>query len=208
MNNLLELIAAGESDTLDFKKKITNADRIARTIASFANTRGGILLVGVMDNGEITGIDPEEEKHMLRIAAEEFCKPPVKLVFKELEHEEATVLRVFVPESALKPHLVKVKEDDWRGYVRVKDETVQTSKMVLKVLENEQPAAEEIFPAFDEHEKMLLEFLRKNRRITVKLFTKLANISLRRANRILVKLVLQGAIRIHDKEKEVYYTIS
>lgn len=206
MKELQLLIFSGESDTLDFKKRITNADRIARTIASFANTRGGMILVGVMDNGQITGIDPEEEKHLLNMAAEHFCDPPVRIFFKELEDEDKTVLKVIIPESTEKPHLVKVKENDWRGYIRVKDETVQTSNMVLKVLETE--TTEELLPAFDFQEKTLLEFLGKNRRITLKQYMKLVNISQRRAYRILVKMVLQGAIRVHDKEKENYYTLS
>jgi predicted HTH transcriptional regulator len=125
MKELQQLIFAGESDTLDFKKRITHADRIARTIASFANTRGGFILVGVMDNGQISGIDPEEEKHILNLAAEHFCDPPVRIFFKELEDEDKTVLKVIILESSEKPHLVKVKENDWRGYIRVKDETVQ-----------------------------------------------------------------------------------
>lgn len=207
MKELQQLISGGENNTLDFKKRITNPDRIARTLASFANTRGGIILVGVMDNGQISGIDPEEEKHLLQIAATQYCDPAVKLFFKEIEDEDKTVLKVIIPESLEKPHLVKVKDEDWRGYIRVKDETVQTSKMVLKVIKVEE-ASEEIFPEFDVQEKMLLEFLGNNRRITLKQYMKLVNISRRRAYRILVKMVLLGAIRLHDKEKEDYYTIS
>src|SRR6476661_4151288 len=105
MKELQQLILLGESDSLDFKKRITHADRIARTLAAFANTRGGIILVGVMDNGQISGIDPEEEKHTLEIAANEYCEPPVKLVYKELEEEEKTVLKVIIPESLVKLHL-------------------------------------------------------------------------------------------------------
>src|SRR5688572_10175064 len=110
MKELQQLILQGESDSLDFKKRITNPDRIARTLASFANTRGGIILVGVMDNGQISGVDPEEEKHILEIAANSFCEPPVKLFYEELEDEAKTVLKVIIPESLIKPHLFKVKE--------------------------------------------------------------------------------------------------
>ena len=209
MKELQQLIFSGESDTLDFKKRISQPDRIARTLASFANTRGGIILVGVMDNGKISGIDPEEEKHILEQAAYHFCDPPVKIFFKELEDEDKTVLKVIIPESSQKPHLVKVGEDDWRGYIRVKDETVQTSKMVLKVLDTEpEKATEKFFPEYEPAELLLLEFLEINRRITLKQFSKLVNFSQRRAYRTLVRMVLLGAIRLHDKEKEDYYTLS
>jgi len=206
MSDLEELIAKGEGDRLEFKKTITHLDKIARTITSLANTRGGLILVGVMDNGKINGVDPEEEKYSLQQAAQHYCNPPVKLIFKEVEHEELTVLKVIIPESEQKPHLAKVKENDWRGYVRVKDESVQTSKMVLQALEteNNMPA---YVPATKIETNLLLHF-QKQSRITLKDFMHLVNISKRRAQRLLVQLVLHGLIRLHDKEKEPYYTLS
>jgi predicted HTH transcriptional regulator len=209
MNDLLRLIATGENDRLDFKKTITHPDKIARTLVSFANTRGGIILVGVKDNGQISGIDPEEEKYTLKLAAEHYCDPPLKINFEEIEYEKRTVLQVTIPESRQKPHLAKVKENDWRGYVRVKDESVQTSKMVLRAIETEETLpnlSREL--NLDQPDYQLLEYLKNNQRVTLKQFTKLANISQRRAYRILVKLVLHGYIRLHDKEKEDYYTLS
>jgi len=206
MSELEELIAKGEGDRLDFKKTITHLDKIARTLVSFANTRGGIILVGVMDNGKISGIDPEEEKYSLHQAAQYYCDPPVKLFYKEEEHDNLTVLKVIIPESKQKPHLAKLKEDDWRGYVRVKDESVQTSKMVMQALETESN-----IPAYvpaSKIETALLAYFQKQPRITLNQFMHLANISKRRAQRILVHLVLHGVIRLHDKEKDSYYTLS
>ncbi|QMU28463.1 RNA-binding domain-containing protein [Adhaeribacter radiodurans] len=209
MHDLLRLIAIGENEQLDFKKTITHPDKIARTLVSFANTQGGILLVGVQDNGTIVGVDPEEEKHTLELAAQFYCDPPLTLDYKEIEYEKRLVLEVIVPESSLKPHLAKVKENDWRGYVRVKDESVQSSKMVNKALRSETALTEATRPLnLDKPDYQVLEYLKTNRRITLAQFMKLANISQRRAYRILVKLVLHGYLRLHDKEKEDYYTLS
>ncbi|WP_157433488.1 AlbA family DNA-binding domain-containing protein [Adhaeribacter aquaticus] len=131
MEELEKLIATGEGDKLEFKKTINQLVKIARTITSFANSRGGIILVGVMDNGTISGIDPEEEKHSLTKAAELYCNPPVKLFFKEIEVEDKIVLKTIIFESKNKPHFAKVKEGDWRAYIRVKDESVQTDKWLI-----------------------------------------------------------------------------
>ena len=46
----------GEGDMLDYKQEITSANKIAKTMVSFANHRGGTLLVGVRDNRTIAGI--------------------------------------------------------------------------------------------------------------------------------------------------------
>jgi predicted HTH transcriptional regulator len=182
-------------------------DRIARTLASFANTRGCIILVDVMDNGQVSGIDSEEEKHMLELAANVYCNPPVKIFFKEVQTEDdKTVLKVIIPESVEKPHKVKMNEGDWRGYIRVKDKTVQTSDLVEQVLKIE--TEEKILPEFDLQETALIDYLKANRQITQKQFMKLVNISERSAYQILIRMVLHGAIRLHGKEKENYFTLS
>jgi ATP-dependent DNA helicase RecG len=48
------LLAEGESEMVEFKESL---DREAlETAAAFANTRGGILLIGVRDDGTVRGI--------------------------------------------------------------------------------------------------------------------------------------------------------
>ena len=59
-SQLLRLIDKGESQTLDFKRKITHPLKIAKTLVSFANTKGGKLLIGVDDDKQIIGVDPDE----------------------------------------------------------------------------------------------------------------------------------------------------
>lgn len=206
MDELQRLILSGENDKVDFKQRVTQPGKIARTLVCFSNTRGGVVLIGVKDNGYICGIDPAEEKHMLDMAASFYCDPPVQIEYEEIEAEDRTVLKVTVPESKQKPHFAKVKEGDWRGYVRVKDTSVQTSKMVNKALEQE-PAQFERIP-LNRLENAVLDYLLTHQRITQRQFMKLVNISERRAYRILVKLVIHGYIRLHDKELEEYYTLS
>ncbi|PVY38750.1 RNA-binding domain-containing protein [Pontibacter virosus] len=206
MDDLQRLIWQGENDQVDFKQRVTQPDKIARTLVSFANTRGGTILIGVKDDGKVVGIDPEEEKHTLELAASFYCDPPLLLTYEEVELDGHTILKVTVPESNVKPHFAKVKEDDWRGYVRVKDTSVQTSKMVEKSLQTEEPAFERI--PLDRHERAVLDYLALNRRVTLRQYMKIANLSERRAYRMLVKLVIHGYVRLHDKEKEEYYTLS
>lgn len=206
MDELQRLILHGENDTVDFKQRVTQPEKIARTLVSFANTRGGVILIGVKDNGTISGIDPEEEKHTLQLAANFYCDPPVQVRYEEVEEDKLTVLKVIVLESAHKPHYAKVKEGDWRGYVRVKDTSVQTSRIVEKGLAQEPPQFEPL--PLERHENAVLAYLQERPRITLKQYMKLSNLSERRAYRTLVKLVIHGYLRLHDKEKEDFYTLS
>ncbi|MCU0448363.1 MAG: ATP-binding protein [Bernardetiaceae bacterium] len=118
------LIKEGESQTLDFKLKLTDAPKVARTLAAFANTQGGRLLVGVSDQGQVTGVDPEEEKHMLQLAADRYCQPPVSLQFMELQTDGRVVLLAQVAESQVKPHFALDFEGRHYRCHREKDKNV------------------------------------------------------------------------------------
>lgn len=206
--NLRDLIARGEGEELEFKKKTTHPTRIARTLASLANTRGGRVLVGVDDDGRVVGVrDAEEEIFVLRDAAAHYVDPPLELRFKEIEADERVVVVVTVAESLNKPHRAQVAAGDWRGYVRVRDESVQTSQLTEKVLERQQPAARFEKLPLNRQELAVLEYLKTNPRITLGQFMKLVNMGQRRAYQTLIKLTLHGYLRHHDKEKEPYYTL-
>lgn len=54
---LLQILARGEDSRHQFKRDETNADSIAAELAAFANTGGGMLLLGVEDKGRVAGLD-------------------------------------------------------------------------------------------------------------------------------------------------------
>ncbi|GAB3845728.1 ATP-binding protein [Hymenobacter terrigena] len=207
--DLHELIARGEGEALEFKQKTTHPHRISRTLVSLANTRGGQVLVGVDDAGRILGVrDAEEELFVLRDAAAHYVAPPlVDLHFHEVEEDGRIVLIVTVPESPRKPHRAQVAPNDWRGYVRVRDASVQTSGLTEKVLERQQPESRFEQIPLNKQELAVIDYLKNHPRITLAQFMKLVNFGKRRAYQTLIKLVLHGYIRHHDKEKEPYYTV-
>ena len=206
--DLYELISRGEGEELEFKQKTTHPSRISRTLVSLANTRGGQVLVGVDDAGRILGVrDPEEELFVLREAAQHYVEPPLTtLRYQEAEEDGRTVLIVTVPESLNKPHRAQVAPADWRAYVRVRDASVQTSGLTDKLLERQQPEARFEKIPLNKQELAVIDYLKTHPRITLAQYMKLVNFGKRRAYQTLIKLVLHGYIRHHDKEKEVYYT--
>ena len=64
---LLELIRNGENSFVEFKDDAVANEKLAREIAAFANHRGGFLLLGVNDAGEITARD--ELQRLFRASA-------------------------------------------------------------------------------------------------------------------------------------------
>lgn len=209
---LKSLIAQGESQTLEFKQTISDAQKIAKTLAAFANTRGGILLVGVKDNRQIIGTDPQEEVHLLEEASTFFCSPPLQLRYKEVETETGkNVLMVYVFESGQKPHMALSGKDEWLPYVRLRDQSVISSKQSLRMAleaEAETPTKPRIKRKITLPEASLIDYLIRHRKITLKAYAKLVNFSERRAKRTLTDLAREGVIRLHTYEKEPFYTLA
>ncbi|MFN5704808.1 MAG: helix-turn-helix domain-containing protein, partial [bacterium] len=200
------LIMEGEGVQLDFKKTITHVHKIAKTIVSFANNKGGKILIGVMDDGSIKGVkSEEEEKYQITKAAQFYCSPPIEPKFSEHYFDGATVVMVEIETSNTKPHFALGEDQKWWAYIRVKDKSVLASKIVLDVLKKESKG-ESALIEFSSKEKALLEYLEANEKITLKEYCNLINISRRRASRILVNLVLSGVIRVHSSEKTEFYT--
>lgn len=132
MNDLLKRISLGEGQNVDFKFRIDDQSKIARTLAAFANSDGGSLLIGVKDNGKISGCDPEEEFYMVQGAAELACRPSVQFESMVWQERHYYVLEISVNRS---DSLIKSKDEDgkWIPFYRVKDRTVRGNKVLNKL---------------------------------------------------------------------------
>lgn len=73
-----EMCVAKENQLFDRKNAKIESTAIATPIIAFANADGGLLAVGIENNGEITGID-DFTKNMNEIlrASLDFCRPSI-----------------------------------------------------------------------------------------------------------------------------------
>jgi predicted HTH transcriptional regulator len=133
MSLVQQYILEGEHQTQDFKFSIEDQKKIARTIAAFANTDGGRLLIGVKDNGKIAGCNPEEEFHMMVGAAELYVQPPVILESKVHQEGHKLVLEVNVPKGEQRNYKAQDEEGKFRLYFRHNDHTLRANKIVARV---------------------------------------------------------------------------
>jgi predicted HTH transcriptional regulator len=211
--DILSLIEEGEGFEIEFKRKVSSPEKIARTMIAFANTKGGHLLFGVDDDGSIIGVESEKsEVNLIGEAGSLFCEPAITPEIDIVPFNGKDVIAAYVRESSEKPHYFTGENgnggDHTRVYVRVHDKTVTASKEVVRILRAERPDAPPIHLEIGENEKRLFSYLNENERITTKEFSKLVNISDQRATRILVALVRAGVMRIHTLEKCDYFTLA
>lgn len=213
-HDVKNIIAEGEGFEVEFKRRISSPEKIARTLISFANTRGGTILFGVDDDGSVVGVESEKsEIELIEVAGRDFCDPPILPTIDIVPFDGRDVIVCHVAESTTKPHYFLGEHDRTNGentrvYIRVNDNTIMASREVIKILEDENPSAEPLRLSIGENERHLFEYLDKHERITLREFGRLVNISDRRASRTLVRLVRAGVVRIHTHEKEEYYTLA
>ena len=203
-----EWVMEGENSTLEFKMRITDIQKIARTICAFANTKGGRLVVGVMDDGDIVGvIEVEKERKRLLEAAQFYCLPAIELAFEIRVDNYLEVLVARVKESRQKPHKTIERSGEEFVYVRSGASIRRASKLVIKTLQNEPIDKPSFERPLTGREQALVTFLQKRENITIKRFAQLINFSERRARRMLVDLTREGLLHVHTTNKEDIYTL-
>ena len=206
IDRIKKYLIDGEGETLDYKQEISSASKIAKTMVSFANHKGGVLLVGVRDNRSIAGIRSEDEKYMLDLAASFYCKPEIELELEEHNIGGKVILECTVPEGELKPYSAKGEDGKWWVHIRNKDKSLLASKIVVDVLKI-QSSNKGTLIKYGKNEEALLKYLEDNDRITLQQFRKMVNISKWRASKILVNLISAGVILNHTHEKTEFYTL-
>lgn len=209
IHDVKRLIEEGEGFELEFKRKVSSPQKIAKTLSSFANTKGGIVLFGVDDDGSVVGVESEKsELDLIEESAKFLCDPPVPFDIKIVPFNRRDVIVVFIEESDNKPHFATDDDGEQKVFIRVNDNTVIASKEVIKVLRDERPEKPPLVVSIGENEKRLFDHLESHPRITVAEYSDLINVSIRRASRILTTLVRAGVIRIHTLEKTDYFTLA
>lgn len=207
--DIFTLIEDGESETVEFKRKFSTSQKIAKEMIAFANTKGGYILFGVDDDKSISGVESEKaELDLIDTAAKFYCEPEIKYTTEIIPFKTKDVVVIIIPESNKKPHKLVDDSDKQtsRVYVRYKDKSIIASKETASILKFSNFDNSPLVINLGDSEKILLKYLEENDNISVKEFKKLANISERRAGRTLVNLVRAGVLRHHRLDGKEFFT--
>lgn len=99
-----------ESETVELKARVV--DEIKNEVAAFANSQGGTLFVGVLDDGEWIGVD-DVDAAMLQISnmVRDAIKPDVTMFvrYEVLTQEDKQVIAVHVQRGTNRPYYLAKK---------------------------------------------------------------------------------------------------
>ena len=135
------LIKEGEHQQQDFKYRVADAKKLAKSVSAFANTDGGRLLIGVRDDGNMSGVRDEEEIYMMHQAAYRYCRPQASIKFDTYQVAPhyannggrglRTIVIATVPPSDKRPIHAIDDEGNQRAYIRIADENIVASPVHL-----------------------------------------------------------------------------
>ena len=140
---LQALISEGEHQQQDFKYRVSDARKLAKSVSAFANTDGGRLLIGVRDDGHMSGVRDEEEIYMMHQAAYRYCRPEASIKFDTFHvspsdtHDGSRGLRTIVvatvSPSEKRPICAVSDDGKQRAYIRIADENIVASPVHLAI---------------------------------------------------------------------------
>jgi hypothetical protein len=103
--DLLEIIRRGETEAVEFKADLTNRDDIVKTVVAFANTNGGVLIIGVNDECQVVSYkeNPTVIEQKIRSWVRDWCEQPVQMEFQTKKVLDQEVMLVVVKLSQDRP---------------------------------------------------------------------------------------------------------
>lgn len=105
-----QLIEQGESNTVEFKRQIESrpgdVDEFVESVAAFANSNGGVILLGVDDNTEIHGLSDKDSEERINGIIRSHCIPEPKYECIRRSLGEKEILVIKVEEGSDKPYTV------------------------------------------------------------------------------------------------------
>ena len=100
-----DLIRQGESQNVELKRAASSAKDLAREIVAFANTCGGVIVIGVDDNGEVMGVrDSRKAEQVITNALNHNCRPSISASIRQVDVSGKNLVVIEVPEGMKKPY--------------------------------------------------------------------------------------------------------
>jgi len=105
---LIEILERGEDSGHQFKANITNAESLAGDMIAFANTKGGMIIIGADDNGRIARLTPDDIRRLNQLVANTATnnvKNPINPITENVKIGDDLLMVIHIAEGTDKPYM-------------------------------------------------------------------------------------------------------
>ena len=107
-SDVLQIIANGENSGVEFKRDDLRPEQLAKEIVALANLKGGSLLLGVEDDGSISGIQRADlELWVMDTVFGRYVHPMILPYYEEVAIDGRRVAVISLTEGAAKPYVLR-----------------------------------------------------------------------------------------------------
>jgi predicted HTH transcriptional regulator len=208
---LIKLIREGEHQQQDFKYRVADACKLAKSVSAFANTDGGRLLIGVRDDGHLSGVRSEEEIYMMHQAAYKYCKPEASIKFDTYHIDGRTIVIATVPPSEHKPVFALNEEGKQRAYIRIADENIVASPVHLAIWREQQSDCGAMMTYTDTVRKLLRSMDVPEGKIgsfTLNQVVRRSRLARTKVISLLARLIRFGLVRWEHRDQQFFFTLT
>ncbi|MBW1796782.1 MAG: putative DNA binding domain-containing protein [Deltaproteobacteria bacterium] len=107
-SELLEIIANRENSGIEFKRDDIRPEQLAREVVALANFQGGRIILGVEDDGSISGLQRDKTEEWVMNVFRDKIHPMILPFYEELQMDaQRRVAVVSFPQGISKPYVVR-----------------------------------------------------------------------------------------------------
>ena len=171
LKDIKRLIDSGESSRVEFKEDSVHNDRLAMEITAFANFKGGIILLGVSDDGRIKGLTRLDNEERVMNICSSLVNPRIIPEYEHFIIDGEKIALITVDIGKEKPYSV-IKQGSRHYYIRV-GSTVResTPRELMRMFQDSAMLHFEVLPT-------TAEFINLDRNLIFEYFTNYRNINL------------------------------
>ena len=117
-SELLELLHQGEGPKLEYKQDSIRPESLAKQIVGFSNMNGGQILMGVEDDGSVSGLQRENfQAWLMDTVISRYVHPAILPDYEEITFEDKKIAIITVPQGSTKPYTLRLNDRE-DAYVR------------------------------------------------------------------------------------------
>lgn len=105
---LLEIVANGDNSGIEFKRDDVRPEQLAKEVVAMANFQGGRVLLGVEDDGTITGVQRVDLEEWVMNVFQDKIHPMILPFYEEVKLDDDKVVAVVTfPIGISKPYVIR-----------------------------------------------------------------------------------------------------